>query len=301
MNMRWLNLLAFVLLGVLLLLNSRTVVPAPDRGVMLRFGEITRIGLAPGVYWRLPLIDTLQRVDMRARFSDLEREDYADAQGDHRGVEAWVVWRIRDLPRYYLRTGADPVRAAELLRPVLHEGLQRGFAATTWAEQPGGLPAPVLRDIAAAGSARLQRELGIEILSLQLRRVSLTSPVEATVIERMRLARESQATALRAEALEQALAVTTAAGQEQRAVLDEAAVQAARLRDDGAREADALQAGVTARDPGLARYWRALEGWRRGFGKPGDVLVLAEDSELAALRRKLHLDEPASPVPGEKK
>lgn len=301
MNMRLLNVLALALLGMLLVLNSRTVVSSPDRGVMLRFGEITQIGLAPGVYWRLPLVDTVLRVDMRTRFSDLEREDHADAQGDLRAVEAWAVWRIRDLPRYYLRTGADPARATELLQPVLREGLQRALAATTWAEQPAGPPASVLQGIAAAGSARLQRELGIEILSLQLRRASLTPPVQATVIERMRLARESQATTLRAEALEQARAVTTAAGQEQRAVLDAAALQAGRLRDEGAREAEAVLAGVAARDPALARYWRALEGWRRGFGKPGDVLVLAEDSELAALRRKLHLDKPAPPAPGEKK
>lgn len=300
MNLRLLNLATLGLLVFLLVLNSRTVIPAHERGVRLRFGEVTHIGIAPGAVWRLPLVEEVQHIDMRARLADLDREDYADSRGDAMRVEGWVVWRIRDLPRYYLRTGADPARVTALLQPVLREGLQRAFAAAPWPELRGGLAAATLAGIVHQGNLKLQREIGVEVLTLRLRRISYTPEVQAVVIERMRLARDSQAAALRAEALEQAAAVRGAAEDEQRAVLAEADAQATRLRGEGARAAAAVLAATAARDPALAAYWQALTAWRRGFGKPGDVFVLAQDSDLAALRAKLHLDPPA-PAPGEKK
>lgn len=297
MNLRLLNLLTLGLLALVLLLNSRTVVPAHERGVVLRFGEVTRIGLEPGVYWRLPLAETVQRIDMRTRLSDLDREDYADVRGDAMRVDAWATWRIRDLPRFYLRTGADDARAAELLQPLLREGLRRAFATASWPEQRAGLPPGALQGIVHQANQKLGRELGIEIVTLRLKRISFPPPVQAVVVERMRLARDSQAVALRAEALEQAAAVRTAGEQEQRAVLDQAALEAARLRAEGEREAAARLAAVARQDPALARYWGALRDWQRDFGKPGDVFVLAEGSDLAALRQKLHLNKPAPAAP----
>lgn len=297
MNLRLLNYITLGLLALVLVLSSRSVVPAHERGVMLRFGDVTRIGLEPGVYWRLPVAETLRRIDMRTRFSDLDQEEYVDARGDAMRVDAWVTWRIRDLPRFYLRTGADNARAAELLQPVLREGLRRAFAAALWPEQRAGLPAETLQGIVRQSNQKLERELGVELLSLRIKRISFTPPVQAVVIERMRLARDSQAATLRAEALEQAAAVRGAGEQEQRGILAQAEQDVTRLRAEAAREAAARVAEVARQDPALARYWQALADWQRGFGKPGDVFVLAEGSELAALRNKLHLENPAPPAP----
>lgn len=296
MNLRLLNLLTLALLVLVLALNSRTVIPAHERGVVLRFGDITHIGMPPGVYWRLPVVEQVQRVDMRTHFSDLDRDDYRDARGDAMRVDAWVTWRIRDLPRFYLRTGADNARTAELLQPLLREGLQRAIAAAPWPELRAGLPAEALQGIVRQANLKAQRELGIELLALRVKRLAYTPAVQAVVIDRMRLARTAQVAALRAEALEQAAAVQAAAQQEQRATLAQAEQDAAALQADGAREAAAILAAAARPDPALARYWRALEDWRRGFGKPGDVFVLAAGSDLAALRQHLHLDTPAAPA-----
>lgn len=291
MSLRLLNLAALVLLLGLLALNSRSVIATHERGVLLRFGEVVAMGVGPGVVWRLPLLETVERVDLRTRFSDLDRQEFSDARGDAMRVDAWVVWRVRELPRYYIRAGADPVRVAALLQPALQEGLQRAFAAAPWPVQRTGLPPETLAAIVRATNERLGRELGIELLSLQVKRVAFVPAVEAVVLDRMRLARDAEATALRAEALAQAAAVREAALAEQRAVLAGAEAQAARLRGEATVEAAALLTAAAAPDPALARYWRAVDAWRRSFGKPGDVFVLAADSELAALRRTLHLDK----------
>ena len=141
MNFRLLNQAMLGLVAFLLVLNSRTVISAQERGVLLRFGEVTQVGLEPGVVWHWPVVDEMQLVDVRPRYSDLDRGDYVDARGDTMRVDAWVVWRIRDVPRYFLRAGADSERVTTLIQPVLREGLRRAFATAPWPEHRAGLPA----------------------------------------------------------------------------------------------------------------------------------------------------------------
>lgn len=298
MNLRWLNALALALLVLLLALNSRGVVSAHEAGIRLRQGEAVAIGLPPGAYWRWPLLETLQTVDMRTRFTDLHGEEMIDLLDETMAVDAWVVWNIRDLPRYYRATGADRDRAAALMRPVLSEGLALAYAGASWPEQRPGLAPAVRADIVAAANRKLGPELGIQVLDLGIRRVRFTALGESMVLERMRLAREDQVAALRAEALTQARAVRDAAQQEALPVLTDAEARVVQIEAAARRDAAALIAAEAARDPALARYWQALETWRGGFGKRGDVLVLAEGSELARLRAKLKLDKAAAPAAG---
>lgn len=295
MNLRLLNIVAALVLTLLLMLNARSVVQAHEQGVRLRFGEVTQIGLPPGSYLRWPIGERIETVDMRTRFSDLESEPVQDARGDTMRVDAWAVWRIRDLPRYHAATGADPARAAELLRPVLREGLRRAHAGGAWPELRTGLPAPARAALVAGANQRLVRELGVELLSVGIRRVRFAPEVEAVVLERMRLQKDTEVDALRAEALAQAAAVRAAAATEARAMEAEAEARIAALAEQGRRDAAALIAAEAARDPALARYVLALDAWRGGFGKPGDVLVLARGSELAALRAKLKLEKKPAP------
>lgn len=297
MNLRLLNAVAALVLALLLMLNARSVIHAHEQGVRLRFGEVIQIGLPPGAYLRWPVGERIEPVDMRIRFSDLESEPLADARGDTMRVDAWAVWRIRDLRRYYGATGADPARAAELLRPILREGLRGVAARGQWPQLRTGLPAGEREALIANANRRLKDELGMELLGIGIRRVRFTPEVEAVVIERMRLQKDAEVEALRAEALAQAAAVREAAASEDRAVAAEADARVAALTADARREAAALVAAEAARDPALARYFSALEAWRGGFGKPGDVLVLAKGSELAALRAKLKLDQKPAPAP----
>lgn len=300
MNFRLLNQAMLGLVAFLLVLNSRTVVSAQERGVLLRLGDVTQVGIEPGVVWHLPVVDEIQLVDVRPRHADLDRGDYVDARGDTMRVDAWVTWRIRDLPRYYLRAGADPERVMTLIQPVLREGLQRAFVAAPWPELRAGLPAGVLQEIVRQGNQVALRESGIELLSLRLRRISYEPEVQSVVIDRMRLARDSQATALRADANAQVAAVRAVSDEQVAAERAKTDAQVARIRSDAGQRAETALASVAVRDPAFARYWRAVTDWRRSFGKPGDVFVLARDSDLAALRATLPIDKPAA-VPGDKK
>lgn len=293
MSPRFLNLFALAVLAGLLLLNSFVVVPEGERGILHRFGETIRIGLPPGRYFRFPLIDRLQRVDVRLRRSDVGPGDYRDAAGRPMRVEAWVVWRVSDVPSYLRGTGADPGRAAVMLVPAVQEGLRRAFAEGRWVAHRQGLPAQLRREIARDSSRLLRDALGVEVVDVRVRRFSPAPEERALLLRGMQTAREAEVQRLRAAANQEAESLRLAGAREREGVLRTARAAAAAEQ----RKAEASLTAIAARDrrqaPGFHRFWRALQAWRRDFGKPGDVFVLGSESELRAYRRKSKDNGPA--------
>lgn len=293
MNPRLLNGIALLLLAGLLLLQGFVVVAEGERGILYRFGAPIRIGLPPGRYFRLPFVDRLQRVDVRLRRADAGPGDFRDTAGRPMRVEAWVLWRVGDVEDYARGTGADPERARVMLLPAVQEGLRRRFAAGRWEAHRRGLSLQARHDIAAEASHMVREALGIEIVDVQVRRFTPPPAERALLLQGMQAAREAEVQRLRAASAREAEGLRLAGMREREQILRAArAAAAAELR-----RAEADAAVIAARDrrqaPAFHRYWRALQAWRRGFGKPGDVFVLGSESELRAYRRNSKDNSPA--------
>lgn len=293
MSMRFLNALALVVLLALVLLGSVVVVPEGERGLLYRFGEPIRIGLPPGRYLRIPLVDRLERVDVRTRLADVGRSEYHDRERVPMLVEAWVLWRVRDLPAYLRGTGADPERAAVMLLPPVQEGLQRAFAAADWQAHRKGLAEGVLPGIARASSRQLRTSLGIEIVEVRIRRLVPPPALRALMLDQMGEQQRLEAARVQAEGTRQAEALRLAGEREREALLRTASLQASALRREAAAQAASRLAEGRRLDPAFHRDWHALENWRRSFGKAGDVLVLGSESELRAYRQESGENTPA--------
>lgn len=285
MSLRFLNGVALAVLLLVAGFTAVAVVPEGERGLLYRSGELVRIGLPPGRYLRWPLVDRLERVDMRLRLTDIGRGEYHDRDGVPLLADAWVVWRVDDLPRYLRGTGADPERAAVMLLPAVQDGLRRAFAAERWAVHRRGMPEARLAAVAREASRQVGGALGIGIAEVRVRRLVPLPGEQARLLQRQREVRLQEMARSRAQADQQAQALRAAAAQERDALL-RAAREAALTQRQEARTAALAEALAARRQaPGFHRYWQALEDWRRGFGKPGDVLVLGSDSELRAYRR----------------
>jgi membrane protease subunit HflC len=297
---RFLNLLALGILAALLLLNCLSVVPEGSVGLRQRLGTPDPASLPPGLYFRLPLLDRIQLVDMRTRISDTGSAEYLDAGNQGMRLEAWVSWRVTDLPRYAAGAGAEPERAVALLTPMVEAALRRALARASWAQHRHGLPASRLAEIVAASSAAARREIGVEILAVGVRRVAFTAPVQEVVLERLRIERESEAARLRNDAAVQADIISAAAAREGDVLLTQARQQAAARTALGEAEAAAIIATARRQDPAFFRFREGLQRWRQGFGKPGDVLVLAPGSPLRAYLKPPTTEPPAVVTPGKK-
>lgn len=136
-NRGWLVLVAVGVL-VLLGLDSFYIVNQTERAVLKRFSRVAKSDIQPGIYPKLPLFDEVTKVDGRALTYDVPNKSFLTAEKKLLKVDAFVIWRIKNVQRYIISVGGGSSnrqvmerRARELLDPRVNEALRNEFASRT--------------------------------------------------------------------------------------------------------------------------------------------------------------------------
>lgn len=286
MTMRAFNLAAVLAVLLLLALQSAFVVRAGEQGVLLRLGQIVDDHVAPGVHARIPAVDEVHSIDMRLQVSDSGRTEYLVADKDSLLADAYVVWQVQDVRRYWQATGADIRKAEMLLLPPVQEALRRQFALVSRQQGLIGLSvaarAAVLHDVEAMAG----RDLGLRVIDVGVRSTALPAVAREAALGRMRAERERLAAEHRAKGVAQVAEIRAQAEGEQAAILADAYRQAEERRGEGDAAAAAIAGKAYGSDPGFYRFYRAMQVYRSGFSKPGDIMVLKSDSEFLRFMKK---------------
>lgn len=92
-----------IIFAILLLLAGVRIVKQYERGVVLTFGKFTGIK-NPGFRFIIPLVQTMQRVDVRSTPIDVPKQEVITKDNVTVGVDAVVYFRVIDAPKAVLET-----------------------------------------------------------------------------------------------------------------------------------------------------------------------------------------------------
>ena len=202
--MRLVPLIA-VLVAILIAGNSVFVVNEGQNAILLQFGRIVRTDFGPGLHFRIPLMQQVQRFDKRVLSLDSAPERYLTSEKKDVNIDFFVKWRINDASKFYTSVAGDPTRAEQRLGPIIKEGLRTAVNTRTLQKLVSMGRSDLTQPIVVSAN-RATIGLGIEVVDLRLKRIDL--PEDGTVIgsvyERMRSERVKVANQLRAEGSEAA-------------------------------------------------------------------------------------------------
>lgn len=127
--------LSALLLGLLLISKFFVVVPAGERGVLLRFGAVEERVLGEGLHPVLPLRDTVKRLSARVQSLNL-RSEAASRDLQDVAFDVAMSWHILpdEVPQVYRRLGNEAAIISTVIEPALEDGLKAVVASFT-AEQ----------------------------------------------------------------------------------------------------------------------------------------------------------------------
>lgn len=260
--------LPIIAVGLLVLgfFMSAYVVNEEEQVVVVRTGEPVRIVNRPGsdypagLYFRIPLIESISRIEKRVL--DLEMTDEEVLSNDQQRllVNAYARFRVVDPKRMIERAGTtDGVRVA--LEPILNSTLRQELGRRTFANmltaERGTALATVRRNL-----DREARQYGAEVIDVQIKRTDLPEgrPLESA-FERMESDRQREARTIRA-----------AGDRDARIIRAEADAEAAKIYADSF--------GV---DPGFYDFYRAMQSYEqsfaRGEGRGDSAIILSPDNE----------------------
>lgn len=281
--MRSLTLILFLAVaGLLAAMGSVFVVNEGQTALVLKLGRVARADLAPGLHFKLPLVEEVRKFDARILSLADSPERYLTAEKKDVSVDFFVKWRIKDVAAYYrAASGSSQDAAGQRLTPIVKNALRNEINQRTLQQVVSAgraeLAGPLLAEINRGAAA-----FGIEVLDVRIKRINLPedSQILDTVYNRMRTERTQVANQLRAEGSEQSNIIRSEADRQRQVILAEAERDAQKLRGEGDARAAEIAAAAYGGDPEFYAFYRSLEAYRNAMADGQTTLVLDPDSEF---------------------
>ncbi|MCP5141563.1 MAG: protease modulator HflC [Chromatiales bacterium] len=288
-----LMVIGLVLLG-LLIWSSMFIVDQRERAILFRLGEIVHSDFAPGLHFKIPVINNVRKFDGRILTMDSQPERYLTSEKKNVIVDSFVKWRIKDVATFYRSTGGDERLASTRLSQIIKDMLRAEFAKRTIQEVVAGDRTQIM-DVLSSQATMAVSDLGIDVVDVRIKRIDLPTDVSDSVYQRMRAERARVAKDFRSRGEERAIRIRAEADRERTVLLAEAYRDAERLRGEGDASAAEIYAKAFERDEEFYSLYRSLQAYRSSFTGPEDVLLLKPDSDFFRYFNNLQGTETGNP------
>jgi len=278
------NRVGAILVGVLVALVisalSLFVVDQRQNAILFRLGEVIDVRKAPGLYFKIPLLDNVRYFDVRILTIDTaEPERFLTSEKKNVLVDLFVKWRITDVRQYYVSVGGNEGLAQTRLLQTINDGLRAEFGNRTVHEVVSGERDKIM-DLMREKANEDATKIGVEVIDVRLKRVDLPQEVSVDVYRRMEAERKRVANELRSTGAAESERIRAEADKQREVIVAQAYREAQRIKGEGDAKATAIYARAYESNPEFYAFYRSLEAYRASFRDRSDVLVLEPNSEF---------------------
>ena len=323
-NILPLIIVSLSLVVVVVAMNSLYVVPEAKQVVVTQFGRpVGQPVTQAGLHFKLPFVQELRYVDRRIMSWDGEPNEIRTGDNKFIRVDTTARYKVVDALRFIqtvqseagVRTRLDTIldaatrdvisnyKLVEAVRnsnDILEEIERRRQQRLEQAESDiEGVEEEVIGEIdqitvgrerlsqmiAEQAEERLQ-QFGVQLVDVQLRRISYEQSVEQRVYERMISERVRIAEKLRSLGKGEQARIEGRLSRELQSIESEAYQKSQAILGKAEAEAIAIYAQSVGRDAGFYQFVRKLQAYEKAI-QPETEMILSSDSEfLNLLRRK---------------
>ncbi|CAK0758701.1 Protein HflC [Gammaproteobacteria bacterium] len=282
------NALVVVAMAIVgFLFFSLFVVQQSQRVLVLQFGEVQRVITSPGLYLKLPFVNTVYYFDGRILSLDAEPERYLTSEKKNVIVDSFVKWRIADVQRYYTAVGGDETAANVRLLQIIKDSLRGEFGKRTIQDVVSGERTQIMAVLSTEAN-KVAHDFGIDVVDVRIKRIDLPREVSSSVYRRMEAERERVAKELRSRGAEAAERIRADADRQREVILAEAFRDAELIRGEGDATATEIYARAYGRDQKFFSFYRSLAAYRATFKDGKDVLILSPNTPFFRFLQDSH-------------
>jgi len=260
--------------------NAVYVISETQRGVLLRFGEVVKTDLAPGLHFKTPFVNSVRKFDGRILTVDSTPERFFTQEQKQLIVDSYAKFRVIDVAKYYTATNGEEFRAAALLSQRINDDLRNQVAGRSVQEVVSGERDQLMEAVKARLNETVLTELGVEVIDVRVKKIDLPNEVSQSVYRRMNAEREKEARELRSEGKEIAEGMRAEADRKVTVIEAEAVRDAEIIRGDGDATATGIYADSFNRDPEFYAFTRSLNAYQQTFANGNDIMLLQPDSQF---------------------
>lgn len=252
-------------------LLSVVEVDETEQAVVLRYGAPVSVinkfkpgqdfgQTGAGLYPRIPIVDTLVRVDKRLQPIELDRQLVISSDQQRLEVDAFALYRVID-PVLMVSTAGTMDRLKEQLQPILNARLRRGLASYPFQTLITAEHGPVMAQIRQQFDHEA-RQYGVQVVDVRIKRTALPD----------------------GPALDRAFADMAAArAQDITIIQSDQQKQASIIEADAEARAAQIYATSVGKDAAFFDFYRAMKSYEHTMANPqmkaGTTIVLTPDND----------------------
>lgn len=258
-------------------LSSMFVINESEQAIVTQFGQYQRTAAEPGLYFKIPFVQDVHRMERRVIGRDTTQGDYLTLDKKKLVADPVARWRIVD-PLLFFKTVRDEVRASQRLDDIVRSEMRSEISSHPFGEIIGQGRAPLMQAVTTRVRDKA-REYGIHVVDVRIKRADLPRDVQDSVFQRMRAERDREAKRYRSEGAEEAAKIRAMTDKEVTILLAKAYQEAEKLKGEGDGDSTRIYAAAYGKDAEFYALVRTLEAYEKSI-TPETEVVMSTDSEL---------------------
>ncbi len=274
------NILGFVVAAVLFVAYlTYFVVDEREKVIVQRLGEISRIVEKPGLYFKLPIAETVTRIEDRIMLWENNDRRVQDKDSQVYIVDAITLARIDNAQLFRESLGANLEQAEIRVGALMDAALRQTYGRRSFDQVLSSDRSTMMAEIREQ-LIREAKSLGIEIVDVRVRRTDLDGAVLTSTHERMR----SERNALAADIRSRGTASKTRIYAETDRMFIEKTAEARRksevVRGEGDGERNRIFAEAFQQDPEFFSFYRSMQAYAKTMANKETTMVLNPESDF---------------------
>lgn len=274
------NLLVGVIAVLILLSLSMFVVDQRQTAIVLQLGELVDVKTEPGLYFKVPLVQSVRYFDSRILTMDsVEPERFITAEKKNVMVDSFVKWRIFDVKQYYISVRGDEMVAQTRLMQTVNSIMREEFGKRSVSDVVSGERDKIMEVLREKADIDA-RKIGVQVMDVRLKRVDYPQEISESVYRRMDAERKRVANELRATGNAESEKIRADADRQREVILANAYRDAQKIKGDGDAKASALYAAAFGRNAEFYAFYRSMDAYKQSFKNKSDVMVIDPSSSF---------------------
>lgn len=284
MNKKLIAWIVGIIAVIILVAGSLFIVKEGEYKVVLKFGEAVRVEESPGLYFKIPFIESVSKLPKYQMTYESNPTTILTKDKKPIIVDNYTVWRIKS-PQSFLRTVQTVGGGIQRIDEAVYNSVRRKLSEVNYDNiisentERGNINDDITKDVA---DAILRDNYGIEIIDVRIKRTDLPEGNKQSVYNRMISDRQSIAARYLSEGDEESRKITSKADRTATELLAQAEADAKKIVAQGEQEAAKIYNEAYGKDPEFYSFYRTLQSYVTTLENE-PVIMLPIDSPYARI------------------
>ncbi|MEG7530691.1 MAG: protease modulator HflC [Hungatella sp.] len=276
--------IVMVLVMILGLGGSLVVTQENEYKLIREFGRVSKVISTAGVSWKIPFIQTADTLPNQILIYDLAASDVITMDKKTMLTDSYVLWKITDPLKFAQTLNSSLPNAERRIDTVVYNSIKNVISSMSQNDvisgRDGELSDAIMKNIDGN-----MDQYGIQLLSVETKRLDLPTDNKAAVYERMISERDKIAATYTAEGQSEAKVIQNTTDREIAISISNARAQAANITAAG--EAEYMRILAEAyNNPERAEFYaftRSLDAAKVSLTGKNNTLILPANSPIASI------------------